>query len=148
MKLRNFVDNWKGNNWFVHLSFTFINQSWQNLIIHNLYTANVSSLVRDGVQDVREIQSFISKCTTIHFFHGNKFCIKVHCLFEFHKKLGCWLWLSKGETEHISKTIYSWECTNHVLQLPDMDELFFVKRSYYISSRLKLMQVTGVAKQL
>lgn len=60
--------------------WVFINQSWQNLIIHNLYTANVSSLVPDGVQDVREIQSFISNCTTIHFFHGNKFCIKVHCL--------------------------------------------------------------------
>lgn len=110
--------------------WVFINQSWQNLIIHNLYTANVSSLVPDGVQDVREIQSFISNCTTIHFFHGNKFCIKVHSvLVAFHKKLGCWLRFSKGETENISKTMYSWDCTNHVLQLPDMDELFFVKRS-------------------
>lgn len=92
----------------------------------------MSSLVRDGVQDVREIQFFISNCTTIHFFHGNKFCIKVHSvLVAFHKKLGCWLRFSKGETEHISKTMYSWECTNHVLQLPNMDELFFVKRSCY-----------------
>lgn len=43
--LETFVDNWKGNNWFVHLSLLFINQSWQNLIIHKLiYSECVLSL--------------------------------------------------------------------------------------------------------